>query len=221
MASRVLPGLGLNGFWDQGDPWKTGGDENWLRLSVMTQLVVESATSTLPASPANGVVYIVPQTDAANKGKIAVRDSGSWVYFSPPVGSQAWVKDASKRFEYTIPTGWAEIPRGSSGPSAPVSPVSGTALDIDPTMAGNYLRFTTSGAKVASFNGSTSSYSVDQEFHIANRATTGDISLQASGGIALLAPVGGTLVIEPGGTVTVKFVGASSADVFGSTKVAP
>lgn len=95
MPSRALPGLGLNGFWNLGEAWKTGGDENWLKLSVLSQLVVESATAELPASPANGVMHIVPPSDATNKGKVAVRDTGVWVYFSAPAGTNAWVKDAS------------------------------------------------------------------------------------------------------------------------------
>lgn len=92
MASRTLPGLGLNGFWTLGEAWKSGGDENWLKLSVMAQLVVESATTALPASPANGVVYIAPGSDP-NAGKVAVRDAGAWVYFTAPAGTVAWVKD--------------------------------------------------------------------------------------------------------------------------------
>ena len=63
MTERTLPGIGLTGFWDQGAPWKVGGDQNWLRSSVLTQLAVESATTSLPASPLNGVIYIVPVGD--------------------------------------------------------------------------------------------------------------------------------------------------------------
>ena len=111
MASRTLPGLGLQGFWTLGEAWKTGGDTNWLALSVMAQIVVESATTTLPAAPANGVMYIVPQSASSNKGSVAVRDAGAWVYFVPPLGAQAWVKDAvgvDKRYRFDGTTWVAE-----------------------------------------------------------------------------------------------------------------
>lgn len=113
MASRTLPGLGLQGFWTLGEAWKAGGDTNWLTLSVMAQLVVESATANLPASPANGVVYIVNPAGGGLAGRVAVRDSGAWVYLVPPLGTQAWVKDAvgtDKRFRYDGTTWVAERP---------------------------------------------------------------------------------------------------------------
>lgn len=107
MASRILPGIGLEGFWDSGESWKTGGDLNWLKLSVMTQLVVESATTALPASPADGVVYIAPTGDA-NQRKVAVRDAGAWVYITPPIGCLAWVKDTAKRMQF-VGGVWADV----------------------------------------------------------------------------------------------------------------
>lgn len=118
MPSRTLPGLGLNGFWAEKEPWKDGGDENWLKLSVLAQLVVESATTALPASPADGVVYIVPAggTDA---GKVAVRDAGAWVYLTAPEGALAWAKDTQKRMQM-VGGSWAEAGGGGGGiPEAP------------------------------------------------------------------------------------------------------
>lgn len=103
MASRTLPGLGLQGFWTLGEAWKAGGDTNWLTLSVMPQLVVESATANLPASPANGVVHIVNAAGGGNAAKVAVRDAGAWVYITAPLGTTAWVKDATgadKRYRF-------------------------------------------------------------------------------------------------------------------------
>lgn len=110
MPSRQLPGLGLNGFWNLGEQWYDGGNENWLKLSVMTHPVAESMTAALPASPADGVVYIVPS--GANANKIAVRDAGAWVYFDPLPGITAWVKDAvgvDKRRMFDG-TNWIAVP---------------------------------------------------------------------------------------------------------------
>lgn len=92
MTERILPGIGLTGFWDLGAPWKVGGDQNWLRSSVLTQLSVESATTSLPPSPLNGVIYIVPAADA-NANQVAARDNGAWVYFPPFKGLTAYVRD--------------------------------------------------------------------------------------------------------------------------------
>jgi hypothetical protein len=92
MTERILPGIGLTGYWDQGAPWKVGGDQNWLKSSVLTQLAVESATTSLPASPLNGVIYIVPVGDA-NANQVAARDNGAWVYMPPQEGWTAYVRD--------------------------------------------------------------------------------------------------------------------------------
>lgn len=92
MTERILPGIGLTGYWDLGAPWKVGGDQNWLRSSVLTQLSVESATTSLPPSPLNGVIYIVPAADA-NANQVAARDNGAWVYFPPFKGLTAYVRD--------------------------------------------------------------------------------------------------------------------------------
>lgn len=99
MASRTLPGIGLNGFWTLGeDGWKTGADENWRKLSALTQLTVKSAVTALPGSPTNGDIYIVPSGGEANN--IAVRDNGSWVYFTPTEGWKAWAQDENATYVF-------------------------------------------------------------------------------------------------------------------------
>lgn len=99
MPSRTLPGIGLNGAWAQGDPWTLGGNENWLRSSVLTQLAVESATTSLPASPLNGVIYIVPAVDT-HGNQVAARDNGAWVYMPPAEGWTAYVRDTGVLMNY-------------------------------------------------------------------------------------------------------------------------
>lgn len=94
MTERTLPGIGLTGFWDQGAPWKVGGDQNWFASSVLTQLAVESATTALPASPLNGVIYIVPAAGSP-ANQIAARDNGAWKYFAPQKGWTAYVRDTN------------------------------------------------------------------------------------------------------------------------------
>lgn len=96
MASRALPGLGLIGFFGRGNNnWDQDVDANWLKLSSAVQLVVESITAALPASPANGVVTVNP----ANK-RVSVRDNGAWVEFVPSEGWVAYVKDVGRSAHY-------------------------------------------------------------------------------------------------------------------------
>lgn len=90
--------------------------------------------------------------------------------------------------------------------------------DVDTTDAGSYIRFTATGAKTASFD-VADGFASPQEYHIANRAASGNLTLTPTG-ITLNAPKGGTLVLEPGDTVTVKFIDTDEADVFGSTEPA-
>jgi hypothetical protein len=107
---------------------------------------------------------------------------------------------------------------GGGGGAAPVVSLAIATHPMTLADSGSYLRFTATGAKAASFDGSTVAFAEGQEFHIANRAASGNLTLTPVGGVALSPPKNGTLVLEPGDTVTVKFITASTADVFGSTK---
>lgn len=107
---------------------------------------------------------------------------------------------------------------GGGGGPAPVAHVSAAAHAVTADDAGVYLRFEVAGAKTATFDGAAVVFAQSQEYHFANRGASGDLTLVPAGGITLHAPKGGTLVLEPGDTATVKFVDATSADVFGSTK---
>lgn len=100
MASRTLPGLGLNGFWVlHEDNWNTGMDANLLLLSSLTQLSVKSRVTVLPGSPTNGDIYIVPSGGNANK--IAIRDNSLWTYITPLEGWRAWVQDEDLIVSYS------------------------------------------------------------------------------------------------------------------------
>jgi len=94
-GERVLPGtLGLTAFHNLGDnTWKPTMDDNFLRLSALTQLTVISRTAALPSGPPDGDIYIVPSTDPTNPNQIAIRDDGNWYYFSPKPGLIAHVQD--------------------------------------------------------------------------------------------------------------------------------
>ena len=95
MPSTMIPGVGVQAKWAEGeDGWGLGMDENLVRLSVLTQLSVPSATSPLSAS---GGVQIAPPSHAKS-GQIAVSLEGTWWFYQPFVGMSAWVRDAAAWF---------------------------------------------------------------------------------------------------------------------------
>ena len=111
-------------------------------------------------------------------------------------------------------------------PPPPVTTLASTDYTVTTADAGRYLRFTSDSAKTVHFD-PAEGYGVDDEYHIANRGATGDLTIQSdSSALVINAPKGGTLVLEPGDTVTVKMVAGTSsaadeADVIGSTSDAP
>lgn len=100
---------------------------------------------------------------------------------------------------------------------APLDTEAGSSRTIEPADAGSYIRFTGTGAKTCTFDDGEG-YSADEEYHITNRAASGNLTLVESTGMTLNPPKGGTLVLEPGDTVTVKMIASDEADVFGSTE---
>lgn len=101
MPQRTLPGIGLTGFWDLGaDGWKDENDVNLRKLSALVQARVISRTTALPASPADGDIYIVPAGAASNANEIAIRDAGAWVYIVPTEGFSAYVLDANENVQF-------------------------------------------------------------------------------------------------------------------------
>ncbi|MEN3144640.1 DUF2793 domain-containing protein [Ochrobactrum sp. WV_118_8] len=117
MAERQLPGLGLTGFWLTGsDGWDTGMDGNLRMLSAVTQMGVLSKVTSLPASPTDGQIYIVPSGGDANK--IAIRDNGAWVYLTPKAGWRAWLADTSS-FAHFDGSAWVDETDSEGLPDAP------------------------------------------------------------------------------------------------------
>jgi len=80
---------------------------NLLKLSTVAQLGVKSRDTALPGSPSNGDIYIVPS--GGNADKVAVRDNGAWVYFTPVAGWRAWVIDESLQVVFNG-TAWVTAP---------------------------------------------------------------------------------------------------------------
>jgi len=151
MTRRSLPGLGLTGGYGSGDGgWTDEMNTNLLTMSAVAQLTVESMTTTLPGSPTDGTLYIVP-TAGANQWKVAVRDNGAWVYLTPKVGWEAWVKDVSKRVRWS----------GSAWNDAVVGAVSAKdeGSTVIATLTG--LNFIGSGVTVSDAGGGVADVTID------------------------------------------------------------
>ena len=74
-------------------------NEALLRVDAMTQLVLASASATIPpASPPEGTVHFVPagavNSWAGEDGRLAVFQNGGWVFVDPASGWRGWVADA-------------------------------------------------------------------------------------------------------------------------------
>lgn len=129
MASRVLPNLALNGFWNLGeDGWKDGADANWLKLSTLVMPRVLSKVTALPGSPIDGMVYIVPTGGDANK--IAVRDNDAWVYYTPLTGWLVWIDDVSGHYKFTG-SAWVALVAGGSLTAADVEYIPADTTQAD------------------------------------------------------------------------------------------
>lgn len=93
MPTYTLPGLGLTAGWATGENgWGAPMNANLSKLSILSQLTVDGivALADLPASPTNGMIYIV--SDGANANHIYARSNGAWVTIAPVVGFRAFNK---------------------------------------------------------------------------------------------------------------------------------
>ncbi|ALA45435.1 hypothetical protein ADP64_000035 [Achromobacter phage phiAxp-2] len=89
---RVLPGIGLTGYWTLGaNNWKAANDINLLKTSALVQPVVASITAAVPTVPTDGMVVV----DPAN-GQIKVRDADAWTNITPANGWRVYVADVSR-----------------------------------------------------------------------------------------------------------------------------
>jgi hypothetical protein len=85
--------------------------------------------------------------------------------------------------------------------------VTTTSRTVTPADTSAYIRMTTSGAKTLTFNTSSYTYSVPQEYKITNRSVSGNITIT---GITL----NGSTTVAPGATVTVKIISSTEADIY-------
>lgn len=153
MAKRTLPGIGLTGDWIKGaDDWHVEMNQNLLQLSGLLHLTVVSRTTTLPASPADGVIYINPESAPSFGGQVAIRDAGAWVYIAPQEGFTAWVGDETQFVVYSN-GGWRT--------TAHANPACTAFLNYDQGFTSTWSKVPFNNAALdttASFNTTTNKY---------------------------------------------------------------
>lgn len=200
MASRTLPGLALTGFWDLGSAgWKTGMDANLLAVSVLLKAVALSRVTTLPGSPTNGQIFIVPDGET-NEKKIAFRDNGAWGYITAWEGLQFWLDDENAFVTFNG-TDWAA---GTAG-SVPEAPIDGT----------EYVR--KNGLWVASAGGGGSNRTISAK--TANYTLVeGDSGVKINAGhaatpIAITLPQNSTAAFPIGGWVPIENTDAADVTI--------
>lgn len=88
-------------------------------------------------------------------------------------------------------------------------------MNLGPPDDGAYLRLTGAGPKTLTIG--IGVVADGREFHVANRAINGNLTLVPHPAVTMNLPAGGTLVLAPGHTVTIKGIASNNADLFGAT----
>lgn len=218
MPARDLPNLGLRAFFSPGENgWGPDMSRNMLLLSVLTQGVVLEKVAVLPASPDNGDVYLVDETNADAPNAVAIRDAGAWVYAEP---SDGWLlfNQAEGYYERFDGTAWSELETGGGGGGTAVSTnIAGASTTLDADQVGQYLRFTSAAAKTLTIPlDATEPMPANGEWHVRNVGAS-NLTIVATPGVTINPPNDGSLLVPQGGTVTLKRVGVNEFDLLGQT----
>lgn len=184
MPSRTLPGLGLTGYWDlHSGGWKPDMDVNLLNLSALTQLVVKSSTTALPGSPTDGDIYIVPASAGSNPNKIAARDNGAWVYFTPKTGWEAYVVDTATRVRWNG-SSWIAVSGGGAGGSSNLIGMVSARLPADFTVTSGAWRSPTGSPAWTIDRDNLSSYVSNSDFTVPSGANFARVRMMTAWGSA-------------------------------------
>lgn len=188
----------------------TGAVDVVLPHSFPSMLVVNGTAQTLTLTNGDTDSVSLPQS-----GSVRISSGPAGVLADPAGGggSSVWGGITGTLSDQTDLQSALNLKASATG--VPIIIETGSNRDVGPADAGSYIRFTGGGAKTATFD-DADGFAAAQEFHVTNRAASGNLTLVAAGGMTLLPPKVGTLVLEPGDTVTVKMVDTDEADVFGS-----
>lgn len=219
-GQRTLPGLGLSAFWTVGsNNWEQQHDPDTRKISVLCQCSVLSRVTNLPGSPSNGDIYIIPvgQTD---ENKIAARDNGEWVLYTPIEGWLAFVKDQDLFYYYTG-SAWA-LWEGGSGDDDVVELTIVNKTDnhtLELSDAGCYLRMNAAGAKAFTVPPNASVAFPTGTVMQLRQVGAGQVTITAGVGVTINTPE--TLKCrKQGSTVSIVKVGTNEWDITGDLELA-
>lgn len=208
MASRALPGLGLTGFYNSGeDGWGDQLSQDIRKASVTIQLKALSQTTSLPGSPVQGDIYIVPSGDA-NANKVAVYDDSAWVYFTPQQGWIAYILDTGA-YRYWNGASWALlIPAEGVTPGA--ADISYAGATGDPTNVQDALSalFAATGS-----GGLTVSEATDDYIAVLGDANSVYKKMNKATPVVYTIPDQATVAWGEGATLTLEQTGAGAVTV--------
>lgn len=208
MPSRTLPGLGLRGFWNDGEHgWGTNHSEDLRVLSALVQGRCIDIVNALPGSPVNGDIYVCSATEPTNPNKVAIRDNGAWVYLVPFEGLSLYNLTTNGRVEFD-----GAVWKAQAKPSYAV----GGFFNISPGANEPVLQhvfaepvdfpddFTGSVGHVGTNPSATYTMNVQK-----NEATIGTLSV-STGGAITYATTGGAISFAAGDRLEV--IGAATPD---------
>lgn len=212
-GERILPGLGLTGFWDLGSAYKTGMDTNLLALSALVQPYVLDAVAAAPGTPADGDIYLATAAwggGAAND--VMVRDNAAWVALTPGEGWMVYDRTANA-FKVFDGAAWNVLSTGGGNAYYDIragfnaTPTSSQVLDT--IMVGRALtlpaNLTGSLGKIGT--NPTASFVISVKDDGTEIAT---ITISTSGTFTFATASGTSKTVAAGSVLT--FVGPASAD---------
>lgn len=116
-GERILPGIGLSGFWDIGSAYKAGMDANLRVLSALVQPRILSVLAAAPSTPADGDMHIASAAWGGGAvNDVMIRDSGAWVALTPGEGWLVYDR-AADGFKVFDGAAWVVLVTGGGGSS--------------------------------------------------------------------------------------------------------
>lgn len=105
MAVKIDPFLGLSYGEDKGgDDWNVWMDTNLVKLGMVVNIGVESATTTTPQPVVNGQRWLIPVGAtgiwAGEVGQIACAIEGTYTYLTPSFGWRVTTSDTKVFYVY-------------------------------------------------------------------------------------------------------------------------
>lgn len=180
-GERVLPGLGLTGFWNPGSGnWGQAHSEDIRTLSILTQCIVQSRTETLDVNAPDGFVAIAPPSNG-NADQIFFKDDGTEYFISPPEGCIVYVLDESAHLIFSGGS-WKPL---SDKFKAERFEYFSTALTLNPMHSGKTIRMMNNAASTVTVPDNVDTPLPIDSFFQVRRVGSGSLTIVPGSGVTL------------------------------------